>query len=529
MKRMIGVGGPRSMVHGLWSLLLLSSVLCPPSSEAQVPNLINYQGRLLDGTNLVNGTVGLSLRLFNVPAGGASLYEDSNTVTVMDGLYATFIGDNTTGGSLTNALTNAAVYVEVAVNGTALTPRERVASVAYALATRGLLVGPDSRVVVLPDVNAVSNFSAYAVIGGGRRNAIDGSTAAVISGGRTNTIAELSNASTIGGGEGNQLANQAEYATVGGGLRNRLGSGSFGGAIAGGAFNASGANASYAAIGGGLTNTVGDGAGWATIGGGNANHVGFNSIGGTIGGGGLNRVGTNTEYGVIGGGLINVIWETATYATIAGGRDNWVRGDYGMIPGGYACVATNFAFAAGRQAKAQHAGAFVWGDSTVAEVSSASGNSVTFRAGGGYRLFSNAGLTLGAELPPNATAWVVISDRHAKENFAPIDTAAILDQVAQLPLTAWTYKADPEHRRYIGPVAQDFHAAFGLGNDTTISTLDADGVALAAIQALAADARRQTTDDRGRQVQIDTLRMENAELKQQLDDVLHRLRALEER
>lgn len=60
-----------------------------------------------------------------MPAGGASLYEDSNTVTVMDGLYATFIGDNTTGGSLTNALTNAAVYVEVAVNGTALTPGAR--------------------------------------------------------------------------------------------------------------------------------------------------------------------------------------------------------------------------------------------------------------------------------------------------------------------------------------------------------------------------------------------------------------------
>jgi hypothetical protein len=65
-------------------------------------------------------------------------------------------------------------------------------------------------VVVLPDVNAISNFSDYAVIGGGRRNAIDGPTAAVISGGRTNTIAELSNASTIGGGEHNQLAYQAE-------------------------------------------------------------------------------------------------------------------------------------------------------------------------------------------------------------------------------------------------------------------------------------------------------------------------------
>jgi hypothetical protein len=37
----------------------------------------------------------------------------------------------------------------------------------------------------------------------------------------------------------------------------------------------------------------------------------------------------------------------------------------------------------------------------------------------------------------------------------------------------------------MGPVAQDFHAAFGLGSDDKgISTVDADGVALAAIQAL---------------------------------------------
>ena len=71
---------------------LFSAFIFTPSAFAEVPQLINYQGRLLSGTNLVNGTVGLSLRLFKVPAGGTSLYEDSNTVTVADGLYSTFIG-----------------------------------------------------------------------------------------------------------------------------------------------------------------------------------------------------------------------------------------------------------------------------------------------------------------------------------------------------------------------------------------------------------------------------------------------------
>jgi len=104
-----------------------------PSSFAQAPSLINYQGRLLSGTNLVNGNVGLSLRLFDVSSGGASVYEDSNSVTVVDGLYSTFIGDNTTFGNLQSALGNSNVWVEVAVNGVALAPRERIASVAYAL------------------------------------------------------------------------------------------------------------------------------------------------------------------------------------------------------------------------------------------------------------------------------------------------------------------------------------------------------------------------------------------------------------
>ena len=107
------------------------------------------------------------------------------------------------------------------------------------------------------------------------------------------------------------------------------------------------------------------------------------------------------------------------------------------------------------------------------------------RATGGYRLFSNPSCSLGAQLAANATAWTTLSDRHAKENIRSIDTRQVLDQLAQMPITEWNYKADPAQRRYIGPMAQDFHAAFGLGDDDTrINTLDTDGVTLAAIQAL---------------------------------------------
>ena len=123
------MSGRNQIGIGIFSCLLLA--LC--SSMAQVPALMHYQGRLIDGTNLVNGSVGVSLRIYDDATGGVLLYEDSNTVAVVDGLYATLIGDDTTVGSLNAALAATNVWLEVAVDNVALTPRERIASVAFAL------------------------------------------------------------------------------------------------------------------------------------------------------------------------------------------------------------------------------------------------------------------------------------------------------------------------------------------------------------------------------------------------------------
>jgi hypothetical protein len=76
------------------------------------------------------------------------------------------------------------------------------------------------------------------------------------------------------------------------------------------------------------------------------------------------------------------------------------------------------------------------------------------------------------------------SDRNIKENFITIDPQEILTNVLALPITRWNYKDDPI-APHIGPVAQDFHAAFGLGSDDKfIAMVDEEGVALAAIKGL---------------------------------------------
>jgi hypothetical protein len=77
-----------------------------------------------------------------------------------------------------------------------------------------------------------------------------------------------------------------------------------------------------------------------------------------------------------------------------------------------------------------------------------------------------------------------MSDRNAKDDFTPVNSQAVLAEVAALPLTTWSYKTEPGVR-HVGPMAQDFYAAFNVGpDDKHITTVDESGVALAAIQGL---------------------------------------------
>ena len=72
--------------------------------------------------------------------------------------------------------------------------------------------------------------------------------------------------------------------------------------------------------------------------------------------------------------------------------------------------------------------------------------------------------------------------------FAPAAWEEFAARVMALPITEWSYLAEDPSVRHLGPMAQDFKQAFGLGyDDTTIFPLDASGVAMVAIQALHAE------------------------------------------
>lgn len=97
------------------------------------------------------------------------------------------------------------------------------------------------------------------------------------------------------------------------------------------------------------------------------------------------------------------------------------------------------------------------------------------------------------------------SDRAVKANARDIDRAEVLDRVARLPLQSWALREQPDVR-HVGPYAQDFHAAFGLGSDdVSISPVDVSGVTLAAVQELHRLVRRQDEEISALRAQLATL------------------------
>jgi len=282
-----------------------------------------------------------------------------------------------------------------------------------------------------PWTNTISTYAAFSVISGGSDNVASGYWSAV-GGGYNNTAGGVE--STIAGGAANECDG-------------------YGAAILGGVANNIGMNANYSAVGGGFGNSIQTNAALSTI------------------GGGVN----NTA-----GGL---------YATISGGQNNTAGGQYATVAGGANNSATgNSSFAAGNNAHANYDNSFVWGDGTRL-ISSAGADTFAALATGGVYFYTYANPSVGhfgAFLGSNSTSWATVSDKNAKKNFQPADSISILDKLANIPIQQWNYKWEQDSDvPNIGPMAQDFKHAFYPGrDDKSITTLEFDGVELAAIQGL---------------------------------------------
>ncbi len=130
---------------------------------------------------------------------------------------------------------------------------------------------------------------------------------------------------------------------------------------------------------------------------------------------------------------------TGDYATVGGGSGNRATNSYATVPGGLQNKAGGqFSFAAGFEAVATNVGAFVWSDGTGTTTTSFANNQFVVRASGGVVFLTSTAAsptaysagTAGASLLPNATSW----SRNAKKNFHSVDTEAVLDKLAGIPI-----------------------------------------------------------------------------------------------
>ena len=346
----------------------------------------------------------------------------------------------------------------------------------------------------------------YCTVGGGIGNqagdgdgdfSIDDADSATVSGGWGNSATNC--CATVSGGDENTAS--GDSSTVSGGESN-TGSGKM------------------STIGGGSTNAcVGD---YATVGGGTSNQA--NDEGDTVGGGASNIA--NGDYATVGGGFDNTAM--GSRATIGGGDSNTAAGLYATAPGGRTnSAAGNYSFAAGRRAKANNSGAFVWGDSTDADVVSGAANQFVARASGGFYFYTNAAASTGSILSAGSGTWASMSDRNVKKGFTPVDPKGVLAKLAAVPISTWSYKSEGGVR-HMGPMAQDLHAAFGLGDSNrSICTIDGDGISMAAIQGLYQLGREKDARIDGQAATIKGLEKKLSEKGERIDALEQRLSKVE--
>ncbi len=437
----------------------------------------SYQGKLNQGGVPVNSTCDFEFSLWDAAIGPSQIRStlSANNVTVTNGLFTEQLDFGA------DAFNGNARWLRIAVRCpagagvfTPLTPRQPLTPAPIALTLPGLWTQQNAT-----SPNLIGGFSGNSVTAGVVGATISGGGQAAPVGANRVTDAF----GTVGGGRNNQAGNNAGTtsdagsATVGGGKDNLASA--FTSTVGGGFNNI--ANQDLATVSGGLSNTAsGDS---STVGGGEQNTAsGIDSV-------------------------------------VGGGSGNIASGDCSFVPGG----CSNFAggdgsFAGGTGARAEHQGAFVWGDSSASETASTGPNQFIVRASGGIWLGSDnspdipkgqfLATSTGAYLGRGGV-WANNCDAALKENFVAVDAREILQRVTALTINSWNYRAESDSVRHIGPMAQDFSAAFALGRDDThIATLDADGVALAAIQGLnelVREREKEITDLKARLGALETL------------------------
>lgn len=487
------------------------ALIAAATAMSAVPQHLNFQGILLDtgGGVVGDSSYTLTFRIWDDSLFGLQMWAETQVVTTENGLFNTFLGQfvpipDTTFNGIDR-------WLEIDLVGFGpYSPRTKFGSVAYAYRVASIEGATGGSVFGDIHLHSTLTIGSLDEAEAGYLNLTNGSSNSIVLDGADRLVGIgladpsanlhvqgtgiISNSLAVG--SGHSVTYDWGFAA---GANNIAGDTCA--SVSGGSGNM--AASSMSSVGGGIDNTALAYA--ATVGGGRNNNA-SNSYA-AITGGQSNTA--NAVFASVAGGYSNTA--SGRYATAAGGQLNFATGYSGITVGGYDNEAGDTtALAAGFRAKALHTGSFVWADRTNFDFSSSTRNEFSVRSTGGARFISAVNIfgipSAGVLLAAGSGSWSSLSDRDAKESLSPVDGAELLERLASVPITTWKYKSQDERIRHIGPMAQDFHAAFGVGEDERhITSIDADGVALAAIQELYRQSQERETELRRRIEQLEQI------------------------
>jgi hypothetical protein len=198
------------------------------------------------------------------------------------------------------------------------------------------------------------------------------------------------------------------------------------------------------------------------------------------------------------------------------GAGTTASGYYSTAMGHYAVANGNNSIAMGSYVtNNNHPGCVILGDASGSTiVPNGSDNEFVGAFAGGYVLFTNRNESSGAYMRANTSGWVAFCDRNKKENFRPVDGEELLSKLRAMSIAEWNYKNTDPSIKYIGPVAQDFYAAFHLGGTDSlgINSICIDGVNMAAVQAL----EKRTAELREKTAELEAVKARMAALEARL-------------
>jgi hypothetical protein len=218
-------------------------------------------------------------------------------------------------------------------------------------------------------------------------------------------------------------------------------------------------------------------------------------------------------------------WNTKSSgsASTAIGGSTMASGIFSTATGCFTTASGHWSTAMGSYVSTNgHWGSFIIGDGyNTTTFSNDNDNEFQAVFTGGYRLWSTRALGHGVYMTGGTSGWTNISDRTKKENFEGIDGEDLLLKIRHMPITKWNYRQSDASIKYIGPVAQDFYAAFHLGGTDSlgINSINIDGVNMAAVQALekrTAELREKTAELHAKTIELETVKSRVTELEARL-------------